>query len=155
MAYNLAQANIARFKASLDSPLMKEFVDFLEPVNRYAEESKGFLWRLKDEEGRSASYLVSPFKDEMMAVNISLWEDVDSFKNFVYGSVHSYFLKNKKKWFDVQGTSLFVMWWLPEGEIPTLKMAKAKLDTYEKYGSTPEAFSFKTFYDVQGNLIDS
>ncbi|WP_281541091.1 DUF3291 domain-containing protein [Maribacter aestuarii] len=155
MAYNLAQANIARFKASLDSPLMKEFVDFLEPVNRYAEESKGFLWRLKDEEGRSASYLVSPFKDEMMAVNISLWEDVDAFKNFVYGSVHSYFLKNKKKWFDMQGTSLFVMWWLPEGEIPTLETAKAKLDTYEKYGSTPEVFTFRTFYDAQGNLIDS
>ena len=41
MKYYLAQANIARFKAPLDSPLMKEFVDFLEPVNHFAEETKG------------------------------------------------------------------------------------------------------------------
>ncbi|MGB3152355.1 MAG: DUF3291 domain-containing protein [Maribacter sp.] len=155
MKYHLAQTNIARFKASLDSPLMKEFVDFLEPVNRFAEESNGFVWRLKDQEGRSASYIETPFKDEMMAVNISLWEDVESFKHFVYGSVHSYFLRNKKKWFDMGGTSIFVMWWLPEGSLPTLETAKAKLDAYEKNGASPEAFTFKTFYDAKGNLIDT
>lgn len=96
MKYHLAQANIARFKASLDDPTMKEFVDFLEPVNRFAEESPGFIWRLKDDQGRAASYLESPFKDEMMAVNISVWADLDALKDFVYGTVHSYFLRNKK-----------------------------------------------------------
>lgn len=70
--YYLAQVNVARFKASLTDPLMKEFVDFLEPVNKFAEESPGFIWRLKDEQGRSASYIETPFKDEMMAVNISV-----------------------------------------------------------------------------------
>ena len=154
MKYNLAQANIAQFKAPLDGPLMKEFVDFLEPVNRYAEESKGFVWRLTDDEGRAASYIETPFKDEMMAVNISLWEEVDALKNFDYGSVHSYFLRNKKKWFDLGGTSLFVMWWLPEGEIPTLEMAKAKLNSYERNGATFESFTFKKFYDTQGKLLD-
>lgn len=154
MRHYLAQANIARFKAPLDSPAMKEFVDFLEPVNRFAEESKGFIWRLKDEEGRSASYIESPFNDEMMAVNISLWEDVASFKDFVYGSVHSYFLRNKKKWFDLGGTSEFVMWWLPEGNLPTLEMAKEKLDIYQKEGPTQNAFTFKEFYDAQGNLLE-
>lgn len=154
MKHYLAQANIARFKAPLGSPLMKEFVDFLEPVNRFAEESKGFVWRLKDEEGRSASYIESPFNDEMMAVNISLWKDVASFKNFVYGSVHSYFLRNKKKWFDLNGTSQFVMWWLPEGSTPTLEMAKEKLNDYEKRGASPDAFTFKEFYDAKGKLLD-
>ncbi len=134
MKYHLAQANIARFKASLDNPKMKEFVDFLEPVNRFAEESKGFVWRLKDDDGRSASYIESPFKDEMMAINISVWEDLESFKDFVYGSVHSYFLRNKKKWFDVDGTSQFVMWWLPEGEFPTLQVTKQKLEELERNG---------------------
>lgn len=151
--YYLAQANIARFKAPLDSPVMKEFVDFLEPVNRFAEESKGFVWRLKDDEGRSASYIESPFNDEMMAVNISLWENVEDFKEFVYGSVHSYFLKNKKKWFDLGGTSQFVMWWLPKGTFPTLEMAKEKLAFYEKNGSSSKAFTFKEFYTYQGNLL--
>lgn len=153
MDYHLAQANIARFKASLDNPLMKEFVDFLEPVNRFAEESEGFIWRLKDEEGRSASYIESPFKDEMMAVNISVWQDIDTFKGFVYGTVHSYFLKNKKKWFDMKGPSQFVMWWLPKGELPTLEMAKDKLETLEINGESPEAFSMKQLFDAHGRII--
>ena len=55
--YHLTQANVARFKASLNDPLMKEFTDFLEPVNKLAEESPGFIWRLTDDDGRSASLL--------------------------------------------------------------------------------------------------
>lgn len=152
--FHLAQANIARFKASLDDPIMKEFVDFIEPVNKLAEESPGFVWRLKDEQGRSASYIQSPFQDEMMAVNISVWEDVASFKGFVYSSVHSYFLKNKKKWFDMNGPSQFVMWWLPAGQLPTISMAKEKLELVEKNGPSAQAFTFRTFYNIEGKIIE-
>lgn len=154
MKHHLAQANIARFKASLDNPIMKEFVDFLEPVNKFAEESPGFVWRLKDEEGRPASYIESPFKDEMMAVNLSVWEDVESFKSFVYGSVHSYFLRNKKKWFDLGGPSQFVMWWMPEGEFPSIELAKERLELLESDGPSAQAFTFREFYDFQGNKIE-
>ncbi|MDT0540665.1 DUF3291 domain-containing protein [Croceitalea sp. P059] len=153
MKYHLTQANIARFNASLDSPIMKEFVDFLEPVNKFAEESNGFVWRLKDDTGRSASYIESPFKDEMMAVNISVWKDLDSFKAFVYGTVHSYFLKNKKKWFDIKGPSQFVMWWLPVNELPSLQMAKNKLEELELNGDTASAFSMKQLFNAQGEVI--
>lgn len=151
--YHLAQVNVAQFKADLNDPIMKEFVDFLEPVNKFAEESPGFVWRLQDDEGRSASYIQTPFKNKMMAVNISVWEDVDSFKGFVYGSVHSYFLRNKKKWFDMKGTSQFVLWWLPKGEVPTLQMAKDKLDLHEKEGDSPNVFTMKAFYDFNGKLL--
>lgn len=153
MKYYLAQANIARFKAPLSDPIMKEFVDFLEPVNKLAEESSGFVWRLKDDDGRSASYIQSPFQDEMMAVNISLWEDLPSLNDFIYHSVHSYFLRNKKKWFDMSGPSKFVMWWLPEGEYPTLEMAKQKFDELETNGPSPEAFNMREAFDYQGTKI--
>ena len=152
--FHLAQANIARFRASLNDPIMKEFVDFIEPVNKFAEESPGFIWRLKDEQGRSASYIESPFQDEMMAVNISVWEDVASFKGFVYSSVHSYFLKNKKKWFDMNGPSQFVMWWLPAGQMPTIAMAKEKLELVKKNGPSAQAFTFRTFYNSEGKIIE-
>lgn len=151
--FNLAQANIARFKAPLDSLEMKEFTDFLEPVNKLAEESEGFIWRLMDTEGRSASFIKSPFKDELMAINISVWKNYDSLTNFVYSTVHSYFLRNKKKWFDSTGPSQFIMWWIPEGELPTLEMVKQKLYYQEEHGDTPYAFSMKQLYDAQGDAI--
>jgi len=154
MGHHLAQANIAKFRAKLDHSSMKEFVDFLEPVNRFAEESEGFVWRLKDEQGRSASYIESPFKDEMRAVNISVWKNVESFKDFVYNSVHSYFLRNKKKWFDVKGTSQFVLWWMPIDEFPTLTLAKEKLERLEKDGPTSSAFTLREFYNPEGQKIE-
>ncbi|MFS4417498.1 DUF3291 domain-containing protein [Maribacter sp. 2307ULW6-5] len=148
--YHLAQANIARFKAPLTDPLMKEFVDFLEPVNAFAEASPGFVWRLTDDQGRSANYLETPFKDGMMAVNISVWEDMEAFKAFVYDSVHSYFLRNKKKWFHAKGTSLFVMWWLPAGKLPNLQMAKERLEHYEREGNSAWAFTVRQPYGPNG-----
>lgn len=151
--HHLAQANIARFRASLDNPMMKEFTDFLEPVNKLAEESEGFIWRLTDTDGRSASYIESPFKDELMAINVSVWKDYTSLSNFVYSTVHSYFLRNKKKWFDLAGPSQFIMWWIPIGEIPTLTMVKEKLLYHEKHGDTPHVFSTKEMFDTQGNSI--
>jgi uncharacterized protein DUF3291 len=36
-----------------------------------------------------------------------------------------------------------VLWWLPEGETPTVDDAVARLDTFRKAGPTPEAFSLR------------
>jgi hypothetical protein len=43
---HLAQANVARQRAPLSSPLMGEFALALDPVYRIAEGSPGFVWRL-------------------------------------------------------------------------------------------------------------
>jgi len=154
MSYHLAQINISRFKAPLEDVSMKEFVDFLEPVNKLAEESQGFVWRLKDEKGRPASYLINPFEnEELLALNMSVWTDVESFKNFVYDSVHSYFLKHQKKWFTPVDRPRFAMWWVPEGYTPTMTEGKQKLDSIEKKGATKNAFTFQKFYYMEGKPI--
>ncbi len=156
MKYHLAQINIARFKAPLEDNRMKEFVDFLEPVNRFAEESEGFVWRLKDDDGRAASYIENPFDDEeLLAINMSVWTDVENFKKFVYQSAHSYFLKNQKKWFTPIERPRFAMWWVPIGHMPSMTEGKAKLDHIEKHGNTQHAFTFQQFFDAHGNAINS
>ena len=50
-AYHLAQCNIARLRAPLDSPALVDFVAALEPVNALADRAPGFVWRLQTEEG--------------------------------------------------------------------------------------------------------
>jgi hypothetical protein len=45
--YVLAQVNIARMRAPLDSPLLADFVADLDPVNATADTAPGFLWRLQ------------------------------------------------------------------------------------------------------------
>jgi hypothetical protein len=154
MKYHLAQINIAKFKASLEDRSMKEFVDFLEPVNKFAEESEGFVWRLKDDEGRAVSYIENPFKEEeLLAINMSVWSDVEHFKTFVYKSVHSYFLKNQKQWFTPIDRPRFAMWWVPEGYTPTIVEGKQKIDQIEKEGPSTSAFTFQKFFDHNGKII--
>ena len=154
MKHHLAQINISRFKAPLDDASMKEFVDFLEPVNKLAEESEGFIWRLKDDSGQPSSYMPSPFEDnEMTAINMSVWVNIEAFKNYVYNSVHSYFLKNKKKWFSPIDRPHTVMWWIKKGEIPTTADGKRKLDYFKQHGSSPDVFTFHEIFDPQGNRI--
>jgi hypothetical protein len=48
-AYQLAQINVARLRGPIDSPLVAEFVEALEPVNQFADASPGFVGRFKTE----------------------------------------------------------------------------------------------------------
>ena len=44
--WHLAQLNIARLMAPLDSPQVADFVAALDPVNALADSAPGFVWRL-------------------------------------------------------------------------------------------------------------
>lgn len=136
----LAQINIARMLAPLESEAMKEFRDFLAPVNLLAEASPGFIWRYSDE---NAHQFEMPWEDEMIIVNMSVWENVASLKSFTYETVHSYFLKSRKKWFHQLDHPHSVLWWVEDGYIPTLTEAKAKLELLKKKGPTEDAFLFQ------------
>jgi len=82
--YHLSQVNIAKMLADVDDPIMKDFVDNLEGVNGIADSSPGFVWRLETDEGDATSMRV--FDDNMLLVNMSVWESIDELKKFVYES---------------------------------------------------------------------
>lgn len=148
--FHLAEINLAQCKYPLDAPEMKEFVDFLAPVNALAEDAPGFVWRLIEESNTSVE---TPFGDQMIVVNMSVWEDLESLKTFMYDTVHSYFLKNRKKWFDKMEQPHVAMWWIPVGHVPTVQEAKKKLDLIAAKGSTADAFTFREFFDAEGKKL--
>ncbi|GAA3976987.1 hypothetical protein GCM10022232_05720 [Streptomyces plumbiresistens] len=57
-AFELAQVNISRLKAPLDSPQLKAFVDALDPVNADAEAADGYVWRLQSNSGDATEFRV-------------------------------------------------------------------------------------------------
>ncbi len=146
----LAQYNIIRLKDELNAPMIKEFRDFLAPVNLLAEESSGFIWRLKDESGESATDIETPYEDKLIFINMSVWENYESLKEYTYKTVHSYFLKSRKKWAnEIEGHNA-VMWYIESGHNPTIEEAKEKLEVLNQQGSSPEAFSMTEVYDALG-----
>jgi len=151
--FHLAEFNISRLKAPLDSPSMKEFVDFLDPVNRFGEQSPGFIWRLSTPEGQSSTYLPPAYDDEMIVTNLTVWKDIDSLKHFAYHTVHAYFLRNRKQWFDQITDRQFVLWWINKDHLPTLEEAKQKLIHMQQNGPTSGAFTLQVPFDSYGNRL--
>ena len=93
-AYELAQANIARLKAPLDSPRLKDFVEALDPVNAVADVSDGFVWRLQSDSGNATD--VPVFEDEWLIVNMSTWRDANALTAFMYQGQHREMLAGRR-----------------------------------------------------------
>lgn len=140
--YHLAHLNVALLKAPYESPVMAEFIDNLEPINALADASQGFVWRLPDEIDDSA---IHPFAENIL-VNLSVWQDVASLKDFVFRTAHAGFLKRRQEWFDPQPEKTMVLWWVPAGHIPTEVEAEEKLQLIRREGPTLEAFNFREVF---------
>jgi len=140
--YHLAQVNIGRAVAPMDSPAMAGFVSQLAPVNALADRSPGFVWRLQSESGNATDIL--PYDDPSININMSVWESVEALKEFVYKSGHIVPLRDRLKWFEKPVEAHMAMWWIPAGHIPTVEEAKERLQFRRTRGDTPVAFSFSS-----------
>ncbi|WOH36364.1 DUF3291 domain-containing protein [Thalassotalea fonticola] len=143
---HLAQLNIAKAKYQLDAPEIKEFIDNLDPVNELAEQSDGFIWRLKDESGDATD--IQAFSDPNIIVNMSIWESVDALKNFMFRTHHKDFLRRKKEWFHKLPEDSYVLWWVPVGSVPSIEEAIDRLTYLRANGDTPYAFTFKSNFNA-------
>jgi len=141
----LAQINIGRIRGTnIDDPIMKEFVDNLDRINSIAEKSKGFIWRLTDESNNATGF--NPYDDERIIINISVWQDVDSLKGFVFHSDHVSFMKRRKEWFEKFDKAFVCMWWVEEDQMPTIEEAVTRLAHLQEHGSSEYAFDFRSVY---------
>jgi len=139
--HHLAQINIARMRAPLSDPIMKGFVDQLAEVNQTAEASPGFIWRLKTEDGDATD--IRAYEDVLILVNMSVWESMESLREFTYRSHHAGVFRDRLQWFERSDGVQLALWWIPVGHIPTVEEGKGRLALIEKLGPTPEAFTFK------------
>src|SRR5688500_13560529 len=139
--YQLAQVNVARMLAPIDSSTMASFVALLDEINALADASPGFVWRLKGE-GNDATSL-RPFDDNLIIVNMSVWEDLGSLRAYAYGGAHAAVMRRRREWFSAFGAPYLALWWVPAGHRPDPGEVKERLVRLNERGETPEAFSFK------------
>jgi len=141
---HIAQVNIARMKAPLESPEMESFVGRLAEINALADASPGFVWRLQTPEG-DATYL-RPYDDDRILFNLSVWESVDALKNYVYRTAHAELLRDRRNWFEQFSGAWLALWWVPAGHIPGIDEAKKRLAHLAEHGPSQFAFTFKTLH---------
>ena len=138
--YHLAQLNIAKMKYSFESPEMADFVARLEDVNALADRAPGFVWRLQTGDGDATAI---DFFGADVLVNMSLWTDLDSLRDFAFRSAHREVLARRKEWFEALAEAYAVLWWVPAGQVPTLEEAAGRLQDLRRDGPGPRAFTFR------------
>ncbi len=150
----LAQANIARMRAPLTDPVMEGFVSQLEHINSLADQSPGFVWRLKTEQGDATA--IRAFDDDRILFNMSVWHSFEALHRYVYRSQHAGPLRDRHQWFERLPGPILVLWWVEEGHFPTVEEAKDRLQLLRDKGPTERAFTFRQPFPPPGEgLIES
>ena len=139
--HHIAQLNVARLLEPLDTPRLADFVAALDPINALADSSPGFVWRLQAESGDATSIRV--YDDEMIIVNMSVWESIDALAAFVYKGPHTQVMRRRREWFEHLKDAYTALWWLPAGELPSLADAQRRLEHLRQHGPSEVAFGFK------------
>ena len=147
MPFQLAQVNVARLAAPLDSPQLADFVAALDEVNAMADRAPGFVWRLQTEDGNATS--VSAFEWDAgdgagVITNLSVWVDADRLSDFVFGTGHLEVLRRRRDWFLPVREAYLACWWLPAGALPSTQDAEQRIRHIREHGPTEHAFSLRT-----------
>jgi hypothetical protein len=148
LQYHLAQINIARMLAPIDDPLMAGFVAQLSPINALAESSPGFVWRLQSEDGDATSIKI--YGDDMIIINLTVWENVEALRQYVYKSAHSGVMRDRRRWFEKFDGPYYALWWIPAGHLPDPQEGKERLEYLREHGDSTYAFSFKNVFAAPG-----
>ena len=146
--WHIAQMNVGRTVAPLDSPAIADFMAALDSINALAEASPGFVWRLQSDSGNATD--IKTTDDPLFIVNMSVWASVEALFDFVYKSAHTPVMGRRREWFERPAEAYQVLWWVPAGHRPTAAEGLARLDRLRLHGPSAHAFSFKQRFPAPG-----
>jgi len=125
-----------------------DFFAALDPVNALADAAPGFVWRLQTESGNATE--IRPYDDDLMIVNLSVWESIEALRTFAYRSDHRAYLRRRREWFEALSDAYLALWWVPVGTEPTPFDAVDRIALLREHGPTAEAFTFRDAFPPPG-----
>lgn len=147
--WQLAQVNIARLQAPLDSQQLRGFVDALDPVNAAADAAPGFVWRLQTDDGNATAVRAFEWDAEESSgviVNLSVWTDIEHLTTFVLSDEHRAILRQRREFFQRMPEAYLACWWVPAGHRPTTAEAEERIRYLRAHGPTPFAFTLRRHF---------
>jgi hypothetical protein len=147
MSWHLAQVNIARTNAPFSAPAMSGLTARIAEMNALAESSPGFIWRFVAEAGAGdrleifSDYLV-PFELNCFFFNMSVWRSLEDLQHYAFKTAHAALYRERHTWMEPLPRASAALWWLPEGDIPSVADARARLLELDRNGPTAAAFTF-------------
>jgi hypothetical protein len=150
--WQLAQVNIGRARGAITDSVMQGFVARLEEINALAERTPGFVWRLQTEDGNATAFRPYP-DDHGILINLSVWSDVESLREYVFRSLHAEVMRRRREWFERFEGVYAALWWVSAGHRPSLEEAVERIAHLEAHGPTAYAFTFAKPFDSAGRPV--
>jgi len=152
MTFHLAHANIAWMHGTMDEPVMAGLVRRIDEINRLAEESKGFVWRIPNSEATLESFEVfradfPGFDPARFFYNMSVWETVEDLRAYTLHSAHAEMVYERRQWLDSIAGANVALWWIPAGHRPTIAESAERLRHVREFGPTTDAFTLRKSFE--------
>lgn len=149
MTCELAQVNVSRLLAPLDSALLAPFVEALDEVNAEGDSALGFIWRLQTEAGNATD--VEGFGWDAagshgVIVNLTTWTDTQLLSDFIFSGNHLAIMRRRREWFHPVVEATTALWWVPAGSRPTVGEAEDRVRHLRQNGPTERAFTLRRHY---------
>ena len=150
--WRVAQVNVAKLIAPLDHPRIDDFRLALDHINQLGEAQPGFVWRAKGSGFDATDCRV--FDDPDVLINATVWETIEQLAAFAYRTEHRDFVRRRLEWFEQPTEAFQAIWWVRDGEIPTLDDCVERLLHIRRHGPTPFAFDFRTRFPAPSETSD-
>jgi hypothetical protein len=133
-------------------PVMAGLIRRIDEINRLAEESKGFVWRIPDSEATRESFEVfradfPGFDPARFFYNMSVWESVEDLRAYTLYSAHAEMVYERRQWLDSIAGANVALWWIPAGHRPTVAESAERLRQVRTFGPTPDAFTLRKWFE--------
>src|SRR5688500_13542740 len=167
----LAFTTFSILKEPYGHPAVQEFDDRTPAVFKEAEESPGFVARAVEVNGAELSnferdwgawgeFCVPRFYDlgrtagtDQRTSTLSIWQDIPSVLNFVYGTLHVAALRKRNLWFKRPEWPTYACWWIADTRIPQWRDAARLLEQLHDEGPSPDVFNFHHPFDADGRPL--
>src|SRR5262245_1698928 len=135
----------------INEPAMAGLACRIEEINKLAEESPGFVWRLPASEATHAA--LDPFDMDFPGFhrdrffyNMSVWQSLEDLRVYTFHSAHAELLNERHQWVDSIAGASVALWWIPIGHRPTIAESAERLRSVRNLGPTPYAFTLRNAF---------
>lgn len=150
VGYHLAQLNIGRLVAPREDARVADFIGALDKINGLGKRSPGFVWMMEGSGAPGTGNTEAAIGgDAQLVPNLTVWENADALRHFVWNTVHKQFYARRAEWFEVMGKQHFVMWWILVGHRPDMMEALDRLEHLRANGDSDHAFGWAHLADAE------
>lgn len=161
----LALVNAGILRMPPDAPEMVHFFAEFDRVYAAAEAAPGYVWHLPQtiHGGDTEPLRLDPAQFEALGaagqsllVNVSVWRDAQTVREFVYRGVHGEVLReNRRRWFDPLPGGALALWWVEAGAMPGPEEGLCRLLHLHRHGPSAEAFTFAQPFPAPAPVRDA